>query len=315
MSRSKLALVIPTYCRPALLRHGIEQMLPDLIAGNIALYVSDDSPDDATERMLADFADRLPGIRYRRNVSALRHDRNIVASLLWPEEDHVWILGDAGMVVPGGFDHVLSLLDGQDALFVNSHAAVTPDVPCMTGETARRFLRDMLWHQTLTGATVHGPRLRAWLRDHAPDAQGLTRNFPHLAALLDFAATHDPVLGWVGTPSTRFSPKDSYWRSSALSVFVEDWAQAVRRRPAVIRPEEQPAVLRSHDAHTRLFALDLLVDLRRAGTLDAAYLRDHSDVFHAIDRPAWLLHLIARAPAGLLHRLLSAKRRLRGGAS
>lgn len=313
MSRSKLALVIPTYCRAPLLRHGIEQMLPDLAAGAITLYVSDDSPDDATERMLADFNDRLPTIRYRRNDPALRHDCNIVASLLWPDEDYVWILGDAGMVVPDGFNHILSLLDGQDALFVNSHAPVTPDVPSMTGEAARRFLRDMLWHQTLTGATVYGPRLLAWLREHAPNAQGLVRNFPHLSALLDFAATHDPVVGWVGACLTRFSPKDSYWRTSALSVFVEDWAQAVHRRPDVIRPDEQPAVLRSHDANTRLFALDLLVDLRRAGHLNAAYLRDHPYIFKAIDRPAWLLHLIARLPAPVLTTMLSAKRRVRSG--
>jgi hypothetical protein len=311
MPRSKLALVIPTYCRASLLRHGIERMLPDLSAGNVTLYISDDSPDDTTQQMLTGFTGRLPEIRYRRNAPALRHDRNIVASLLWPDEDYVWILGDAGMVVPGGFDHLLPLIDGQDVLFVNSHAAVTPDVRRMTGETARCFLRDMLWHQTLTGATVYGPRLRKWLRETAPDAQGLTRNFPHLAALVDFVATHDPVVAWVGTPLTRFSPKESYWQSSALSVFVEDWAQAVCRRPDVIYPDEQPNVLRSHDGNMHLFGLNLLADLRRTGTFGAAYLRDHPYIFQVIDRPAWLLHLIARLPVPAMMAIQSVRRRLR----
>lgn len=311
MPPSRLALVIPTYCRAPLLEKGIGRMMPGLIANNVALYVSDDSPDDDTEVMLSGLAGRLPALHYRRNTPPLRHDRNIVASLLWPREPHVWILGDAGMVEPGGFERVLAILDTQDLLFVNSHAAPTPDIACMTGEIARCFVRDMLWHQTLTGATIYGRRMLNWLAGYAPDAQGLTRNFPHLAAILDFMATHAAATGWIGTPTTRFSPKDSYWRKSALSVFVEDWSNAVRRRSEVIHAAEQPGVLRSHDAHVGLFGIDLLLELRRAGTLDTAYLAGHPDAWQAIDRPAWLLRLIAGAPVPLLEGALALVRRER----
>lgn len=311
MPPSKLALIMPTYRRSGLLEHGIEQMAPGLIANNVALYVSDDSPDGDTEDMLRRFSGRLPALHYRRNTPASGHDRNIVRSLLWPGEPHVWILGDAGWVRPGGFERVLSLLDGQDMLFVNSHAPETPDVPRMTGEAARVLMRDMLWHQTLTGATIYGRRMLEWLRGHAPDAQGLTRNFPHLCVMLDFLATHDAVVGWAGTHGTRFSPKDSYWRKSALSVFVDDWSEVVRRQAAVIRPDEQAAALRSHDANAGLFGMDLLLDLRRAGMFTSAYLRAHPDARQVIAQPAWLLRAIAGLPLPLLEHMLSLARWVR----
>lgn len=311
MPPSRLAIVMPTYCRADLLAHGIERMAPALIANNVALYISDDSPDDDTETMLRRFSDRLPALHYRRNTPALRHDRNIVSTLLWPTEPYAWLLGDAGIIKPSGLERVLKILTDQDVLFVNSHAQETADIPRMTSEAARTFVRDMLWHQTLTGATVYHSRIRDWLGSHAPESQGLTTNFPHLAAILDFMATHDLTVGWVGTRSTSFSPKESYWRKRMLSVFVEDWAAVVRRQPGIIHPDERPAVLRSHAANTGLFGTDTLLELRRDGVLNAAYLRAHLDAWPALDKPAWLLRLITRLPLPILESGWKVAKRIR----
>jgi hypothetical protein len=301
MSAPSLALVIPTYCRADLLRTGLEQMASELVTNRVALYISDDSPDATTQDMVSEFAERIPTLHYRRNAPALRHDRNIVRSLLWPSEDYVWILGDAGIVNPGAFGHVISMLRHcQDFVFVNSHAEQTSDIEAMRGELLRVFVRDKFWHQTLTGATVYSRRVLEWLREHSPEAEGLTPNFPHLAILVDFLASHDASLGWIGTPMTRFSPKTSYWRKHALSVFVNDWSAVVRRQSGIIHPNEVPAVLQSHSVKNALFDVDLLVELRRGGSLNPAYLRNTPDAFHAVHLPNWMMYMIARLPTRVL---------------
>lgn len=311
MAKTTLALVIPTYCRAPLLAKGLAHMAEALVANGVTLYISDDSPDDATETMLRGFAERMPDIRYRRNQPALRHDLNIVRSLLWPTEDFVWILGDAGMVEPAGLDRVLALLDDQDLIFVNSHAPETADIPHMTGETARIFVRDQFWHQTLTGATIYSRRMLDWVRDTTPNGEGLVRNFPHLSLIVDYMAAAEPDIGWVGRHATRFSPKDSYWRKSALSVFVDDWAKAIRRQPSVIRAEEYPAVLRSHSQNTGLFAVGLLTELRRAGALNREYVRGQPDFADAMHLPKWLLRAIMLLPVGVLEQGARVSRYLR----
>jgi hypothetical protein len=302
MSTPSLALVIPTYCRADLLRSGLEQMVSGLVANQVALYISDDSPDTTTRDMLSAFANRIPNIQYRRNDPALQHDRNIVRSLLWPSEDYVWILGDAGIVKPNAFEHIIPILRRQqDFIFVNSHADETNDLEVMQGETARNFVRDHFWHQTLTGATIYSRRVLSWLQAYSPEAKGLTPNFPHLAVLVDFMASHETSIGWIGMPSTRFSPKTSYWRKHALSVFVNDWAAVVRRQPGIIHSHEIPAVLQSHSLKNDLFDVDLLVELRRGGSLDPTYLRNTPDAFHAVHLPNWMTYMIARLPMRVLN--------------
>lgn len=300
MPPPSLAVVIPTYRRPDILAAGLRHMADALRRHGVALYVSDDSPDDATQRMVEDFATGFGQVHYRRNRPAFGHDDNIIASLLWPTEDFVWIVGDAGRIEPDGLIQVLSVLDRQELLLVNSHAPQGPDVPKAVGEDARTLVRDLLWHQTLTGATIYGRPVLDWLRTTRLGDRGDFRNFPHLAILLDYLAMHPTTIGWVGTPATRFVTKTSYWRDQALSVFVDDWARIVRRQPDVIRPVERPAVLRSHSAQTGLFDRDLLCDLRHLGALRRGYVHGQPDFFDVMHLPRWKIELLLRLPRALL---------------
>lgn len=305
-----LALVIPTYRRAALLKQGLLKMREELISSGIAVYVSDDSPDTATEEMLLGLD--LPNVHYSRNPSALGHDRNVIRSLLWPTEDYVWVVGDARWVLPGGFQRVLALLDAQDFVFVNSHAPETLHAPRLDGEPARRFVRDIFWHQTLTGATVYSRRVREWLRVTAPEAEALVPNFPHLSILVDFMAAHRASLGWVGKQSLGTAQKASYWQNMALAVWVCDWSTVVRRQPSVILPHECPAVIRSHSAHMNLFNAALLLQLRQRGDLNRNYIRKHPDIWHAVHLPAWRLWAMTFAPLAFLELAQKAQRWLRG---
>lgn len=311
MPTPSLALVIPTYRRSEILRQNLLRMKPALIANNVALYISDDSPDDDTRDMIGKISAHFPTIHYRVNSPPLGHDQNIVKSLLWPEEDYVWILGDAGWVGDDAFSRILENLDGQDFIFVNSHAEETKNDPHLLGEKARHFVRDYFWHQTLTGATIYSRQTLDWLRERIASGIALTPNFPHLAIITDFMADHKADIGWIGTRSTFFGPKNSYWRKQALAVFVEDWSAAVRRHASVIQPSERPAVLRSHSARTGLFGTELLMELRRNGALNGAYLRNHPDVRHAVHLPPWLLTAIATIPVPILTTGLRIARRLR----
>ena len=303
MTRPSLALVIPTYRRPAILAEGLARMADALRRHGVALYISDDSPDDETEHAVARLAGRVD-VRYRRNRPSLGHDDNVVASLLWPTEDFVWILGDAGWIEPDGFDRVLQRLDRQDFMFLNSHIAASVDVAHATGEAARMLIRDRLWHQTLTGATIYGRPVLDWLQGTRLIERGPFRNFPHLAIILDYAATHRPCIDWVSEPVTRFAPKDSYWRDQALSVFVDDWSAIVRRQPSVIPPGERPTVLRSHSAGLGLFHAAMLRDLRREGRLSLDHARARPDFFDTMHLPRWKVEAILRLPRWSLEYLV-----------
>jgi abequosyltransferase len=309
--RPSLALVIPTYARAQYLKHTLTMMAKDIAVNNVAVYISDDSTDDETEFVIEDISRIIPGIRYRHNVPPLRHDLNIVQSLLWPDEDYVWVLGDTGWIKPGGFSYILDKLEGHDFLFINSHDQETEDRPLLREEEGRRLVQDKMWHQTLTGATIYSRRLLNWLQHHSPSGQGLVRNFPHLSILVDFIKDNSFTTGWIGKQWTSFLPKNSYWRKQALSVFADDWAAAIKRQPTVITPAQYASVLRSHDQNMGLFNVGLLVELRASGALNRRYLKENPDIWHIVAQPEWVVRSIATIPVWAAKAAHILKRRWR----
>lgn len=67
MPASSLVVVIPTYRRSFILGAGLRHMADALRRHGVALYISDDSPDNDTQTMVEAFAAGLGSVRYQRN--------------------------------------------------------------------------------------------------------------------------------------------------------------------------------------------------------------------------------------------------------
>lgn len=305
MTRTTLSIVIPTYLRPEASVLNDTGFLDEAAALGVELYLSDDSPDDSIQRLFEDRRTDYANIHYRRNSPPLKHDRNVVSSLLWPDSRFTWIMGDAFRTVPGSLARILDELDDQDFYFVNWNSTDTRTVERLADDDAARFLVDRVWHQTLTGATIYHDRVRTWVR------QGhlqIHPNFPHLGVILGYASDHRATLGWHGERSLRSMPKGrSYWTERALDVFVDDWSAALEAHPAVIPPEQLPHVIRSHSENTGLFDLPFLLTLRASGHLNRAALRK-PHFWDAMHLPRAVVLALVLIPSRLLRPFLSASR-------
>lgn len=257
-----MALAIPTYRRPRVFLDNLGCILDEAARLNVPIYISDDSPDDEIERSLRPLRARHERIFYRRNTPSLGHDGNLIQTLLWPNEDYVWLVGDALRIVDGQLPAIMSFLGDQDFVFVNVLDRVGPSLPSLRGEAASCLIKDKLWHQTLTGATIYSARVTQWVCRREPE---IYRNFPHLSVILGFASTHDASIGWFGPKTLESSNRDSYWRTRAIDVFVDDWAHVVGSFPSVISRLERRPILKSHSARTGLFNVDTLSDLKQLG--------------------------------------------------
>jgi hypothetical protein len=311
MNKGRLALAIPTFRRSAFVAENLNKMMDEAAGLGVTVYISDDSPDRETECVVEKFATRYDNINYRRNDPALRHDSNLFETLLWPEEDYVWLLGDALRPKPGQLERILSFLANQDLVFVNSHSGNTRTVPFATDKTAHDLLRDALWHQTLTGATIYHRRVRSWARNSGIEVR---RNFPQLSVILGYASDMPLSVAWFGERSLDWAKKQSYWRQAALDVFVDDWASLVSAHPKVVTPEQRQAVLKSHSAMNSLFNVDFLLELKQSGHFGwASTKRPHFwDVMH-LSRLTILFILLLPSPAvELARRLRRSVRALKG---
>lgn len=296
--RARLAIAIPAYGRASAIANSISEMAeharPKEV--DIAFYVSDDTPDSSVRDALQPLMDAGLPVMYRSNSPSLGHDRNLIATLLWPNADYVWLLGSAHTVKPQQLVRAYRFLEEQDLVFVNSGFPDHGLVPLLRGKAAVECLRDRLWHQTLTGVTVYGQRVRDWVALNR-DALKIMPDFPQLSIMLGYASHQELTVGLFGEPSLKSSGSDtpSYWRSRAVDVFVYSWSALVSAFPAVVPPEHRVRVVREHSARTQLFNTTNLIHLREIGQFSWRSMtkRHFREAMHL---PIWKLLVLLALP-------------------
>lgn len=314
MSEPRLAIAIPAYGHAQWTARHLELMAEAARRLNIAFYVSDDTPDDSVERAVAAVAPGLRTIHYRRNTPALGHDRNLVATLTWPTEDYVWLLRSAMWAKPETLERLLAFLNGQDILCVNSHSDDHRMIPALRDEAGRALLREALWHQTLTGATIYHRRVIDWARAQG-EALPIWRNFPQLSIMMGYASTNPVTVGWFGEPCVNTSFfGHSYWRDRAIEVFVDDWAAVVTAFPTVVPPARQARIIGEHSRRMQLFDAATMMELRRSGQFDwASFRRPH--FMDAMHLPRWKLYVLLAVPPRVFAAYQRVQARRRGAAA
>jgi hypothetical protein len=313
MTEPRLAIAIPAYGHPEWTARHLRLMAAEASRLNVAFYVSDDTPDNSVEKAVLDIAPELRTLHYRRNTPGLGHDRNLLTTLAWPKEEYVWLLRSAMWAKPETLEQLLAFLQGQDLVFVNSHSDDHRMIPFASDGAARELLREALWHQTLTGATIYHRRVIDWASRQG-EALPVHRNFPQLSVMMGYASTNAVAAGWFGERCVNTSFfGHSYWRARAIDVFVNDWAAVVTAFPTVVPPAEQARIIGEHSRRMRLFDAATMMELRRSGQFNwASLLQPH--FMHAMHLPRWkLLALLALPPRGFAaYQRMQALRRHRG---
>jgi glycosyltransferase involved in cell wall biosynthesis len=309
MADPSLSIVIPTFNRAASVIVHDDHFMDEAARLGVRIFISDDSPDSDVRQAMERKSRTFANVIYRHNDPPLRHDGNVLSCLLWPDTDFVWVLGDVFRIQPGELALIKASLVDQDFQFVNWQSDDTRILPPVRGAAARDLIRDRLWHQTLTGATIFHRRVRSWAAERREQIR-LATNFPLIAIIMGYATDADVSVSWWGRKSLRAMPKESsYWHHCAFDVFVDDWVRVIEMHPKLIPRSEQRAVLRSHSANSRLFNVEFLRRLKKNGHFDLRATRRHRffDVMH-LNRFMVLALLL---PDSITVRAASAARRLR----
>ncbi|ALV08494.1 glycosyltransferase family 2 protein [Roseateles depolymerans] len=292
-----LALAIPTYNRSEILLENLRAMLPELMAHQVAVFISDDSTDDLTAQKVQVLQQEFPLVTYRRNDPRHGHDANFFATVSMPDTDYVWYLGDSVFLQPGMLGQALEALATHrpDLCFVNAYVH-DDHTRLIEGDDVHPFLLDRTWYLTLSGATLYGRAIRSL--PVAESRKASWKNFPQLGLILEACSLAPRRLLWLGPKGIAFNrKKSSYWLQSAFDVFVKDWTALIRSFPTLFSRQEQDRIIRSHAVQTQLFNVVSLVQLRAMGALTVQSLKLHRQAFAVASpiHPLWA-SVVARVP-------------------
>ena len=280
---TRLAVAIPAYNRAAVLKTNLLAMLPELRDTQVRVFISDDSKDDLTQEVVAEFTREHPHIHYVRNRPGLGHDLNCLHTLSLPDADYVWYISDATRIQPGGLRRVLSVIEAERPDFLAVTAKQRQAIALPTGHyrDPTQLLESLAWHLTMTGATIYQ---RRFLTDmHARYGHFVGTNFIQLGILLQNLPDSTGGLYWLNENWVEADQNkgDSYWKKTPLKVFMKDWADFVMGLPEAYPIAAKRRSVRSHSRKTGVLEWRALIELHAQGLLNYAEFERY--------RPYWQL--------------------------
>lgn len=111
---ASVSICIPTYRRPDLVREAVRSVLEQAYS-NLEVWVSDDSPDDLTEKALADWV-ASQQIRYIRNRPALRQAKNVNQLFHLATGDLLILLHDDDLLLPGAIAKLSACFEADPSI-------------------------------------------------------------------------------------------------------------------------------------------------------------------------------------------------------
>lgn len=111
MSSLGLSICIPTFNRAEVLNECLASIVPQCEFVDAEICISDNASPDNTVAIVESWRQCYPHIRFNKNVTNLRIDRNIVAAAKLATKDIIWFLSDDDILEPNAVLDVLAMVN------------------------------------------------------------------------------------------------------------------------------------------------------------------------------------------------------------
>lgn len=297
MKNNTLAIAIPTFNRPNILRENLMTMLPIIRSYHLPVYISDDSNNDLTQNMIHDISCQYPNIYYKKNQPSLGHDNNCKRTLTFAKEKYIWYLGDSKIIMNEGIVEVLKILNKYTFDFIitsSKHRNVK--IPSKIYYDSNEFFAELAWHATLTGATIYR-RSILFGKDYNTSSY---KNFIQLGIILDEMLDNKKGLLWINKPFiiSNTGKKESYWTNDTLKVFADDWCSFIHNLPEQYTSENKLQVIKSHSDNTGIFGLKNYCKLRAKRILNLrSFFNHYTNLKMATSLNIYLVFILTLIPS------------------
>ena len=305
---NSLSIVIPTYNRADILKENIEIMFPKIKEFSLGVYISDDSNNDDTKKMIESLRLQFdyPYFFYEKNIPPLGHDANCIKTLTAAKSNFIWYLGDSMIIPLGAFDEVLNITskNEENIDFICLNSLNKNDYKSGVVLNTHEFIVNSTWHMTLTGATIYNHRVIKWVNDH--DFHGQHKNFMQLGIILQYCEQFNAGFYWCGD-LTVFNNKNkkSYWSNNAIPVFAHDWWFFIDQFDNLFSMSEKEKIAKSHSINTYIFSLKHFVQMRASGCLKFEVIKKYKYALMKTSKtPLFLVCFVTLIPIKLLSYLI-----------
>jgi glycosyltransferase involved in cell wall biosynthesis len=262
MHNTELSIVIPTYNRMEILKSNLLLMLNDIKKNSIPIYISDDSTDDFTEKLIIELQQEYQYIFYHKNEINLGHDKNYLRALKLSNEKFTWFLGDSMIIKPNAIEHILQIINTTNSysfIVVNDeNRNFTLNEKLFTDKN--EILHSLAWHLTLSGSTIYSRHTIESINENLVLQYA---NFPQIAIIFNFLNNNGNNLLWTNKKYIYTNKtKTSYWSNKILETFTKDFIDVIMSLDKTYTSKNKLFAIKNHSRYTGLFGYKNLVELK-----------------------------------------------------
>lgn len=302
-----LAVCIPTYRRPELLRRCVRSVIAAGAPFGTPIVITDDSTDDTNVEVIRELRADYPYLDHLRNPRNLGIDGNIVHAMNACPTRYGWLLGEDDLLLPDAIQTVRTILTGEHPppfVFIN-YAAVNEEysrvlkdraIPARNDEDvdATCFLEAYGWAAGFIGACV--VERAAWGRVQVEPYIGTW--FAHVGGIM--AACRGRRIRIVAQPlvcNRTGSPGAFTWTGSMLDV-LDGWQRLMKLLEPLFGKSTCDKAARQFVRAHGLYTLSFLGYARAGGALTPQLVR--RDILPGRYPRAykWAARGMARVPVG-----------------
>lgn len=282
MEKKKLAIIIPTCNRLGCIRYYLETQLERFREYGVDVILYDSSDDDGVLNCADTFCrSGFQNLIYKRyeeagNVRAIDDKVFSACRELHGQYEYIWFSSDGTVFQIDSIWPSVSrgMEQGRDLLVLNH--AHSSNIADRTYTDSRALLQDCGWILTMLGTGIVSARLIRETVERFPVTSRTDFWLWYPLAYFYTLAGRPVDAVWLGCQTPyRENPfrTDAFWKlnGDALWQWGKVWVESIEALPAFY-DDVKAGVIRSWDAHTRLFSIKGLMGMRAQGQIT------HSDV-------------------------------------
>ena len=287
---NNLAIFIPTYNRPSILKSNLVNIIAQAREFEIPIHISDDSNNKETKIIIEEFMENYNLLYYTQNIPSLGHDKNIVSCLSNKESKYIWLMGDSMSISDNAIKIILDIIE-QESPNIISCGAENRSIAIDSSHIYDKdyILEKFGWHNTLTGTTIYSKDALSFVEDL--DLLEC-KNFPQISIIYKALNKKCSFYWEKKTLIYAHKDKESYWQKNIFETFIDDFSRVVFYLPPEYSNHLKSKVIPIHSKKAKIFDLKSLLVLRTEDIFGLRKFKKYYKTFKNNSRTNLLLILI-----------------------
>ena len=302
-----ISIAIPTFQRSKILAKNLPIIISRIKHYSIPIYISDNSFDNKTEKLIEKLNLDYNFIFYEKNLKDIGHDKNSIYVLKVPTTNYVWLLGDGIEILDGAIDEILKVIDKYEPGLISVNAIGRDlNIKSKLFKNEIEVFTNLGWHMTITGCTIYSRRA---IKSIKYKSIMKCKNFPQIPLMFEFLSGGENFY-WINDRVLSPSKKRGYWTKNVFSIFLKDLEFSLNYLTSYSTTLKNKVFL-DHSLKTKIFSFISLLALRSEEAINYKLIHENSQKLKTHSNVnIFIIFLISIMPVYLLKHIANFKRKI-----